>query len=322
MIYCTYQLERSKQQDPNTRHEQHKHWLLHPQLPGMQGFLFGAVQPCLISLPHLVQLDLSSDPIAQNLKSHFRAALAGSLLQGHKSHTPCDVMLYILLHSIFKCTFDQQLHPVLQGGSNSDSIRLHCVAPFLRPDSTCQSYPPYAVDQMSSSIFKAKRHWLPRSQDIIATLMLTFWRHWCSYKFMMLHCIYACITMKYETIDYHYKIYIKIWNHCIVDQTEKVSSTPDMMFLFVTPVYVFLHSTWKNAISVLFKCQWEKKVITFYFDAQLRCLSAKAQCPEGHVARRAVLAPPSKTVCCRPLLLHWSLHFWTPEVSRFQTSSR
>ena len=51
----------------------------------------------LISLPHLVQLDLSSDPIAQNLKSHFRAALAGSLLQGHKSHTPCDVMLYILL---------------------------------------------------------------------------------------------------------------------------------------------------------------------------------------------------------------------------------
>lgn len=96
------------------------------------------------------------------------------------------------------------------------------------------------------------------------------------------------------------------------------------MFLFVTPVYVFLHSTWreKKHISVLFKCQWEKKVSTFYFAAQLRCLSAKAQCPEGHVARRAVLAPPSKTVCCRPLLLHWSLHFWTPEVPRFQTSSR
>lgn len=106
---------------------------------------FRSCPTCLIWLPHLVQLDLSSDPIAQNLKSHFRAALAGSLLQGHKSHTPCDVMLYILLHSIFKCTFDQQLHPVLQGGSNSDSIRPHCVAPFLGPDLTCQSYPHTAL---------------------------------------------------------------------------------------------------------------------------------------------------------------------------------
>lgn len=51
LIYSTYQLERSKQQDPNTRHEQHKHWLLHPQLPGMQGFLFGAVQHVWFGCP-------------------------------------------------------------------------------------------------------------------------------------------------------------------------------------------------------------------------------------------------------------------------------
>lgn len=98
-----------------------------------------ATCPMISLVPHLVKLDLSSDPIAQNLKSHFRAALAGSLLQGHKSHTPCDVMLYILLQVSSSALLINNF--VLQGGSNSDSIRPHCVAPVLGPDSTCQSCP-------------------------------------------------------------------------------------------------------------------------------------------------------------------------------------